>query len=169
LAVKIPVFLSAPSVLNDAQQEIYDYIVGALNEEGLQPRALGRSDFPQSDPMTEVYYLIRATYGGLILGFSQVEATQGTIRRGTPAEAPIHGPLGFATPWNQIEAGMLHALRKPIIVFCEANVSGGVFDRGAVSGFLKPFTCGAVTAHDWEQIRESIRIWSADVRKSFRS
>lgn len=169
MAVKIPIFLSAPSVINPAQQEVYDFVVGALAEENLQPRSLGRSDFPQSDPLTEVYYLVRACYGGIILGFAQVDVTTGILKKGTPVEKSIAGEMRIATPWNQIEAGMLHALRKPLMAFCEQGVSGGIFDRGSLQGFVQPFAPGAVTGHDWEQIRERVRIFSSDVRKSFRS
>ena len=169
MAIKIPVFVSAPSVLNPGQQAVYDYVLGSLAEEGLQPRSLGRSDFPEFDPITEVYYVARACYGGLVLGFSQIEATHGVIRRGTPGEATLAKPHFFPTPWNQLEAGILSALRKPLITFVEKGVSGGVFDKGAIRGFLQEFDPAAMSVHDWEQIRERIRLWTANVRTTFRS
>ena len=169
MSIKIPVFVSAPSLLNPAQQSIYDYVVGALAEEKLQPRSLGRSDFPESDPITEVYYVARACYGGLILGFSQIEAKTGVIRRGTPGEVSLEKPLILPTPWNQIEGGILAALRKPLIVFAEKGVSGGVFDQGAIRGYLQVFDPAAMSVHDWDQIRERIRHWTAIVRTTYRS
>lgn len=169
MAIRIPVFVSAPSVLNPAQQSVYDYVTGALAEEGLQPRALGRSDFPESDPITEVYYIARACYGGLILGFSQIEVVDGILRKGTQVESKISATLHMPTPWNQIEAGMLSALRKPLLVFVENGVSGGVFDKGAIRGFLQNFDAYNMSVHDWEQIRERIRLWTANVRTAFRS
>jgi hypothetical protein len=168
MAIKIPVFLSAPSVLNKAQQEVYDFVIGSLNEENLQPRALGRSDFPQSDPMTEVYYIARACYGGIILGFSQIESENGILRRGTPGEAKIDKVV-TPTPWNQIEAGIIVALRRPLLVFTEATVTGGVFDQGAFNGYLQRFNPASMKDEDWEQIRERVRLWSASVRATFRT
>lgn len=169
MAIKISVFLSAPTMINAEQQAVYDFVCDALGEENLQPRALGRSDFPQSDPTTEVYYLARACYGGIILGFGQVEALSGMVKRGTPVEKQIVSPIVVPTPWNQIEAGILLALRKPILVFGEAGVSGGVFDQGAFPGFLQVFDPHRMAEVDWENMRERIRLWSADVRHQFRT
>ena len=168
MAVSIPVFLSAPTSLNLEQDEIYKFTVDALRQEALLPRALGRGDYPQHDPLTEVYFIARACYGGLILGFSQVEASSGVIKSGTSNEKQITSPVRFPTPWNQIEAGLLLALRKPLLVFCQDGVAGGIFDQGAFSGFLQRFKPGAMTSTDWEQMRERVRHWSAEVRGHFR-
>lgn len=169
MAIKIPVFLSAPTMINGRQQDVYDYVTRALEEENLQPRALGRSDFPQSDPTTEVYYLARACYGGIILGFAQLETTGAILKRGTPVEKALDQPVVIPTPWNHIEAGILLALRKPILVFAETGVAGGVFDPGAFPGFLQVFAPGNMGPHDWEIMRERIRLWAADTRRQFRS
>jgi hypothetical protein len=168
MAIKIPVFLSAPTTLNSLQQAIYDAALNILDDENLQPRALGRSDFPQSDPLTEVYYVARACYGGIVLGFAQIEFDQGVMKRGSPAEKPV-GKMTFPTPWNQIEAGILIALKRPLLVFVEEGVTGGVFDQGAFSGYLQRFRPDAFDTHDREQMRERIRLWSAAVRTSFRN
>ncbi len=168
MAIKVPVFLSAPTVLNPAQQVVYDQILRCLDEEGLQPRALGRSDFPQSDPVTEVYYVARACYGGLILGFSQIDFPSGILKRGSPAEKAV-GQIAFPSPWNQIESGILVALKRPLLVFVEEGITGGIFDQGAFSGYLQRFRPDAMTDHDREQIRERIRLWSASVRTFFRT
>jgi hypothetical protein len=132
MAIRIPIFLSAPTTLNPAQQAIYDAILRCLEDERLQPRALGRSDFPQSDPLTEVYYVARACYGGIILGFAQLDFESGVLKRGSPAQKRL-GPIVMPSPWNQIEAGMLVALRRPILVFVEEGITGGIFDQGAHS------------------------------------
>jgi hypothetical protein len=42
----------------------------------------------------------------------------------------------FPTPWNHIEAGILHGLGLPLLVFAEDGISGGVFDRGVTDVFI---------------------------------
>lgn len=113
--------------------------------------------------------MARACYGGMVMGFTQIEATSGKIKPGTEAEAEISTPLALPTPWNQIEAGLLIGMRKPIIIFSQEGVSGGVFDQGAFSGYLQRFSPGRMDLGDWEQMRERIRLWASDVRKHFRS
>lgn len=168
MAIKVPVFVSVPSVLNSAQQEVYDFVSQALSDEHLQARTLGRSDFPQSDPATEVYYLARACYGGVVLGFRQMRCESVTVRPGTPLQQSF-ASVDQATSWNQIEAGILIAMRRPLLIFAEKTVSGGVFDQGAVAAYLQRFDPDAISDHDREGIRERVRQWSATVRVSFRS
>ncbi|MCB1512330.1 MAG: hypothetical protein KDJ36_15625 [Hyphomicrobiaceae bacterium] len=165
MAIRIPIFLLCPSLLTGPQQETYDYLCDVLAEEGLQPRALGRSDFPQSDPMTEVYYIARACYGGIILGFKQMAAEAVTLKPDTPAARDV-GAVALPTPWNQVEAGILIALRRPLLVFAEDGIEGGVFDQGAFPGFLQRLR---LAQSDREAVRERVRHWSAQVRTVYRS
>lgn len=77
-------------------------------------------------------------------------------------------PLLFPTPWNHIEAGMLIAFRKPLLVFAEKGISGGIFDKGAFAGFMQEFEMGPLSKREREVIRERVRLWSAEVRIAFR-
>lgn len=168
MSFAIPVFLSAPTDLTPPQQAVYDFVLQALNDEKLQPRALGRSDYPRSDPLTEVCYLARACYGGVVMGFCQTEFENGISRRNTPKERHIqYGKL--PTPWNQIEAGILTAFRRPTVVFGERGIEGGVFDTGAFGGYLLRFEPERMGASDWGGIRDQIRYLASDVRQVYRS
>ncbi len=168
MAIEIPVFLSAPTTINASQRKVYDFVAGALLDERLQPRTLARSDFAQSDPSTEVCQLAQACHGRIILGFSQIEALRSVVKRGTPAEAHVIEALAIPTPWNHIEAGMLIALRKPVLAFAQSGVTGGIFDRGALpAGSLQVFDPHEMGESDWATMRERIRCWSNDVRLKF--
>ncbi len=167
MSFAIPVFVSAPSVLNTDQKAVYDFVMQSLVEEKLQSRSLGRSDYPRTDPLTEVCFLARACYGGVIMGFSQVEFDKGVSRRSTPNERAIeNGKL--PTPWNQIEAGILTALRRPTVVFVEHGIDGGVFDNGAFGGYLLRFSPSGMKDPDWDGMRDQIRYLASDVRQAYR-
>lgn len=168
MSIRIPIFLSCASTLNAPQQAIYDHLTHALEQERLQPRALGRSDFPQSDPMTEVLYLARACYGGIILGFAQMDFPGGVLKPGTAAETTV-ARMVLPTPWNQIEAGLLVGLHKPLLVFAEHGVSGGIFDPGAIGGVIQKLSAQRFGQVEKDGMRERIRQWSAQVRSQFRS
>lgn len=168
MAIKVPVFLSAPSTLNAAQQSVYDAVLRCLDDEGFQPRALGRSDFAKKDPVTEVYVVARACFGGVIMGFSQIEFEGGVSKRGSPAEKAV-SRTQIPTPWNQLEAGILIALGQPIVIFAESEVSGGIFDDGAHSSELQRFACDHFGDDDRAQMKQRIRHWSAAVRTAYRN
>src|SRR5688572_15501585 len=80
--MKIPVFVSCPSKLNAAQDRSRDRIVRELTRLQLEPRALGRSDYPADCPLREVYFIAKHCSGGLILGFRQFSATAGLWKPG---------------------------------------------------------------------------------------
>src|ERR1035438_6722877 len=72
--MRIPVFLSAPTVLTNEQEALRKLILRQLDRNGLEPRALGRSDYPTELPLREVLTIARHCAGGIILGFQQFRA-----------------------------------------------------------------------------------------------
>ena len=80
--MKIPVFVSCPTALSRKQQASRAVLMAFLSELNLEPRSLGRSDYPSELPLREVLVIARHCAGGLILGFEQFHATAGTWKRG---------------------------------------------------------------------------------------
>lgn len=118
--MNIPVFVSSPTDLSPAQDSARSTIINFLGEMGLEPRALGRSDYPTELPLREVILIARRCSGGVILGLEQFRAESGISKPGTLKENLISTPTPFPTPWNQLEAGILFSLRLPILVFGKA-------------------------------------------------
>ena len=93
--MRIPVFVSGPTDLSPEQDGVRNAILDILKEEMLEPRALGRTDYPLSLPLAEVCVIAGHCAGGLILGFQQLRATAGTRKyraldnRGKDASRPI--------------------------------------------------------------------------------
>jgi hypothetical protein len=96
--MKIPVFVSAPTDLNRVQEKSRKLIIDQLNALQLEPRALGRGDFPAELPLREVYNIARHCAGGIILGFIQFETRAGKWKRGTRKQKPNPGWLHFQLP-----------------------------------------------------------------------
>ena len=136
--MKIPVFVSAPTDVNPIQEKSRQLIINQLNALQLEPRALGRGDYPAELPLREVYNIARHCAGGIVLGFIQFETGAGIWKKGTPTEKAQSGLGAFPTPWNQLEAGILFGLRLPLLIFREPNVTGGVFDQGVTDVFVHP-------------------------------
>jgi hypothetical protein len=61
--MKIPVFVSSPTALNAQQHESREVLMQFLDELNLEPRALGRSDYPSELPLREVLVIARHCAG----------------------------------------------------------------------------------------------------------
>ncbi len=135
---RIPVFSSVPSKLDERQSGSRRYIYARLRALGLEPRTVGGSDRGMYNPLHEVRTLARHCAGGIILGYSQVTAR---VVTGLEAKEQPDGsvrvtskairPYSAATPWNQLETGILFGLGLPLFVLKEEGITGGIFDEGA--------------------------------------
>jgi hypothetical protein len=173
MPTKIPVFVSAPSALNEGQRTSYEYLVRALERENLERRALGRTDYPSDYPLKEVVMIARRCAGGMILGYSQAIAPELIMKPGVPlnrgeAERKPAKDVKLPTPWNQLEAGILFSLRLPLMVFREEGISGGIFDIGTSDVFINRLPVGEISREEEEQLVFSIQNWAARVREHYR-
>jgi hypothetical protein len=98
--MKIPVFISSPTSLSPSQEAARAVVIRQLEDNDLEPRALGRSDYPTELPLREVLLIARHCSGGIILGFEQFRAETGIIKPGTPDEKRVNIPTPFPTAWN---------------------------------------------------------------------
>jgi hypothetical protein len=95
----IPVFVSCPTSLSPQQNNARGTILDYLNQYKLEPRSLGRSDYPTELPLREVLVIAKHCAGGIILGFEQYRSLDGidkpgTGGRGAPGiERPLPDPL----------------------------------------------------------------------------
>jgi hypothetical protein len=107
--------------------------------------------------------------GGVVLGFSQFEATAGTWKKGTPLQCPVGKGKSvlFPTPWNQLEAGILFALSLPLLVFREDGIEGGVFDIGATDLFIHAMPSAKPNKDEKKALRTVLQKWSAQVQDRY--
>ncbi len=165
----IPVFVSMPNTLSKPQGAAQQLVLGELGHHGIEARTLGRTDYPTSFPLREVLTLAKHCSGGLILGFSQFEATGGTWKKGTPFRASVgkNKAVLFPTPWNQLEAGILFALNVPLLVFREPGIAGGVFDNGVTDLFVHPMPRPEAEYNEKKALRAVFQKWTAQVRAHY--
>ena len=167
--MKIPVFVSGPTKLNRHQDASRDRIIAELTRLQLEPRALGRSDYPSEFPLREVYVIAKHCSGGIILGFSQFVATAGVWKKGTKEQRRVERgkPAHFPSPWNHLEAGILFGLQLPLLIFHEEAVGGGVFDQGVTDVFIHAMPDGNMSKANLEAFREVLLKWSSKVREHY--
>jgi hypothetical protein len=165
--MKIPVFVSCPTRLNEEQDAARKIILRELDRGNLEPRALGRSDYPTELPLKEVLILARHCSGGVILGFEQFRADTGVWKRGTPEEALLSAEKPFPTEWNHLEAGILFSLGLPLLVFAEPGITGGVFDRGVTDVFIHQMPSPTMAASSKKALPSVFQKWQASVRAHY--
>lgn len=169
--MRIPVFVSCPSTLSPAQEASRKIIVERLAEVHLEPRTLGRTDYPDEYPLREVLVIARHCSGGVVLGFEQCLATHGAWKRDTN-EARRFGPksaVPFPTPWNHLEAGLLFALQLPLLIFKEPEITGGVFDPGVTDVFIHKMPVSGMAARDLKALKSVILKWHGKVTQHYYS
>jgi hypothetical protein len=162
--MEIPVFVSSPTSLSDKQTVSRTIVMRLLRRYRLEPRDLGRSDYPTELPLREVLVIARHCAGGIILGFEQYRSLQGIDKPGTAKQQYQESAASFPTPWNQLEAGILFGLRLPLLIFREAEISGGIFDMGVTDVFIHPMPDDASDGH---ALNDVFLKWQANVRQKY--
>jgi hypothetical protein len=165
--MKIPIFVSSPTQLNKDQERARTLIVNELGNLGMEPRALGRTDYPSDFPLREVLVIARHCSGGVILGFEQFYTKTGIWKRGTNEEKKNTADVCFPSPWNQLEAGILFSMGLPLLVFKEDSISGGVFDSGVTDVFIHKMPMGRILKPNQEALKEVILNWQRKVRSHY--
>jgi hypothetical protein len=163
----IPVFVSCPTSLSDDQTAARGVILRQLKRFNLEPRALGRSDYPTELPLREVLLVARHCSGGLILGFEQDRSLKGIRKPGTPEQKDLDAAWSIPTPWNHLEAGILFGLRLPILIFREKGITGGVFDPGVSDVFIHEMPSPADTSARKAALGDVFLKWQAEVRRHY--
>ena len=76
--------------------------------------------------------------------------------------------MSFPTPWNDLDAGLLFALRLPLGVFCEDGIGGGVFDPGVSEVFIQNLPRNLPTGYQDQLLKTVIQNWAGKVRAHYR-
>tara|TARA_R110002073_G_scaffold275332_1_gene438869 strand:+ start:35999 stop:36493 length:495 start_codon:yes stop_codon:yes gene_type:complete len=164
--MKIPVFVSAPTKLNTSQETIRTLILEELDKLQLEPRTLGKSDYPTQFPLREVDTMVRHCSGGVVLGFEHFRADSGSwVSNGKN----IKDSISLPTPWNHLEAGILFSHRLPLLVFRESEVRGGVFDTGVTDVFLQAMPTLPLCTKSQNDLTSVFLKWQAEVRTHYYS
>jgi len=164
--------VSCPTSLNSQQEASRGQLTRLLDELNLEPRALGRSDYPSELPLREVLVIARHCAGGLVLGFEQFQATRGVWKRGLGARGgerrmkPAER-VSFPTPWNHLEAGILFGLGLPLLIFRESTITGGIFDIGVTDVFIHKMPRGRMGAAEQESLKEVFLKWHGKVAAKY--
>jgi hypothetical protein len=126
----LDIFVSRPTRVTPAYEAGLKTFLSLLEPMELRPRTVGATDFPTKSPLDEVIDVMRSCDGAVVLGYPQILVERGKIR-----DSDCTG-LTLATEWNHIEAALAYAQQLPLFLVHQTGVDRGVFDRGAMAGFV---------------------------------
>jgi hypothetical protein len=174
--MRMQVFVSSPTKLSPEQDDVRSALLNILDGEGLAPRTLGRSDPSSTLPLAQVCVIASHCVGGLILGFEQMYVTAGTLKRRARDDdfveisEPVDRPRRFPTAWNQIEASILFALGKPLLVMCEQGIDDGVFYPGAAGKYTYTLPANEREMKRREdEFRQIIKDWRGNALRAYQN
>jgi hypothetical protein len=124
------IFVSVGEPTTDEQEQFVRAIEARLKSEGMEPCTVGRNFFDADSPLKTVVNLMDGCSGAVIIALERTFFPAGISRRGGTREASLSN-VKFATPWNQIEAGMAYSRGLPLLVIVENGIkSEGLLEPG---------------------------------------
>ena len=156
------IFLSRPNWVAPIYKEGLNNFLNLLRSHKLNPRTIGKTDFPSKSPMDEVIDLLYKCEGAIILGYPQIQAKTGFVK-----DKEIVNPLFLSTEWNHIEAGLARALGLPLLVIHDIDIKRGIFDRGVLNSFLYQKDFSDKSWSISEEIIGSLTQWKNNLKPIF--
>lgn len=126
----IDVFVSAGRASTEKQEAFIKAIEELIRNEGVSPRAVGRTDFSSKQPLKFIQELLQKCEGTVIIAFERIFVADGEEKRGSPSSKPIRQEI-LPTVWNQIEAAMAYVLQQPLLIIVEETArTEGLLEAG---------------------------------------
>lgn len=126
----IDVFISVGRTATEEQEAFVSAVFEHLRANGLNPRALGRSDWSSEQPLKFIEKLMDQCSGTVIIAFERIFIADGSEHRLSKSPKALAG-CQITTPWNQIEAAMAYARKQPLLVLMENGLRvEGLLDTG---------------------------------------
>lgn len=156
----INIFLSRPNWIDQ------DFITGLegfillLSNLEMNPRTIGKTDYPNKSPMDEVVKLMEQCSGAIILGYPQIIVKSCSIKG-----KQIDKEFLLPTEWNHIETGLAYAREIPLLVIHHIGITRGVFDRGALSNYIYEINLADSNWPLRPDIQGALSNWKKEVTK----
>lgn len=135
----------------------------------LEWRSVGQTDYPSSFPLREVLTLVKHCAGRVVLGFCQFETNRGVSKQGTVQEKILKHRVASPRAWNNLEAGILFAMSKPLLVFRADAIEGGIFDDDVSDVFIQQMPTGNLRGKQRKAFREVMQKFASEVHAHYYS
>ncbi|WP_411359008.1 pentapeptide repeat-containing protein [Pseudidiomarina salilacus] len=120
------VFISKPGCLDAVQEHVLQRVRSLLESLGAEPIELNRADYDSNNVISNLEKKLEPCEAMIVLGFKVAHIKNGSYRAGTQDYRELKDEF-LATPWNNIEAGMMLARKKRIFLLHEKGIEEGLF------------------------------------------
>ena len=126
----IDIFISVGRTVTDEQEAFVNAVIAHIRANGLNPRALGRSDWSAEQPLRFIENLMDQCSGTVIIAFERLFISNGAEHRLSKKPFPLT-ECKVTTVWNQVEAAMAYSRKQPLLVLMEDGLRiEGLLDTG---------------------------------------
>lgn len=145
---KISIFLSYPKPINSKQEIFIKKVFEYLENQGLQARTLGVTDYDMDEPLKAIRRLMLESNGLLAVAFQRNYVEKGFSKHRSDIneeEIDISGKW-LTSPYCQIEPAMAFQLGLPVLVLREEGVvAEGVLEKGVLGIYMPEFSVNKST------------------------
>jgi hypothetical protein len=124
---------------------------------GVDPRIIGKNEYPAGNPLTHIYDVMRSCHGVIVVAYERKFLESGVEKRGGDAAQSISRRT-YTTPWNDIESAMAYSLGIPLYVLCQKGLSEEGLIESKLDWFVQYVEISPAALRKPEVV-ESIRAW----------
>ena len=136
--MKIPVFVSVSSPINEQQVDFLRRIHESLEANGFQPRTLGETDYDVMAPLAGCRRLMLECNGLITIAFRRNKIEKAIVYK--PGKDKALDGKWTTSSFCHIETSMAYQLGLPILIFREKGViEEGVLEAGVVGQYMPTF------------------------------
>ena len=157
------VFVSVGTAYTNKQKAFVDAVVQWLQAEGLSPQILGRTVYPDKQPLKVIQETMTQCDGTLVIAFERIFVNNGEEKRGGVEQKALQSQI-IPTVWNQIETAMAYGLNQPILVLVEKGARREGLLEDKFEWLVMPVTVDANIINTRE-FTATLRKWFANLAK----
>ncbi|GAA0526849.1 hypothetical protein GCM10008941_02760 [Rhizomicrobium palustre] len=124
---------------------------------GVDPRILGRNEYPSGSPVQKIHEVMRTCSGIVIVAYEHKRIHSGLEKRGGAEERRITNEV-YTTPWNHIESAIAYALNLPIYIIAEQGLMEEGLIESKIDWYVQKMKFDAAELRRLE-VCESLRVW----------
>jgi hypothetical protein len=152
------VFVSMGTPYTEEYGKFRDELDSLLrNACGVDPRIIGKNEYPAGNPLTHIYDVMRSCHGVIVVAYERKFLESGVEKRGGDAAQSI-SQRTYTTPWNHIESSMAYSLGIPFYVLCQKGLSEEGLIESKLDWYVQYMEISPAALRKTEVV-ESIRSW----------